>query len=443
MRLPRSGGASVASRSPLGNPSFGLQIACMVLTDTTTTGPREERPPIGAPVDPSVTAPCDPAWTRPSMVAVPETFPARPFLIANEIYRHSVYGRRHPLSIQRVTPVVDLARALGWLDADRYVESRRANPDQLARFHDPAYIAAIQEAERTRHVAEPVRDRFNIGRNGNPVFAEIFSRPAASSGASILAGSVLAGVERGVIHSLAGGTHHGRRDMAWGFCFFNDPVLAILAMLDHGLERVAYVDLDAHHGDGVEDAFHADDRVLTVSIHEAGRWPRTGGIADRAGGMARNLPVPQGFNDSELDFLVDGAVVPLVERFFPDALVIQTGADGLADDPQAKLDLSNRALWAAVDRLVHTVPRVLVLGGGGYNPWSVARAWTGIWGVLNGIDPDVAVTEDAEAVLRGLTWNHSRGRNPPDRWFTTLADAPNPGPVREEVRDIARAVLAP
>lgn len=394
-------------------------------------------------VDPSVTARRDPAWTTGVLKPPPKAFPRRPILIANEIYRHSVYGHRHPLSIQRVTPVVDLARALGWLGEAQYLDCLQAGPDQLLRFHDPDYIAAVAEAERTRHVPVEIRDRYNIGRNGNPVFAEIFRRPATSSGASILAGTLLAGVERGVIHSLAGGTHHGRRAMAWGFCFFNDPVLGILAMLDHGLERIAYVDLDAHHGDGVQDAFHDDDRVLTVSVHEDGRWPRTGAVQDRAGGMARNLPVPRGFNDSELEVLVEAAVAPLVDRFFPDALVIQTGADGLADDPQAKLDLSNRALWAAVERLVHCAPRVLVVGGGGYNPWSVARAWTGIWATLNGIDPDVPTHGAAEAVLRGLEWNHSRGRNPPEHWFTTIADPPNRGPVRDEIHRLAEAVLSP
>lgn len=394
-------------------------------------------------VPPEVTARRDPAWTRFDPARLPAAFPAHPVLLANEIYRHSVYGQRHPLSIQRVTPALDLVRALGWLDDSAYAETPQATPDQLHRFHDPDYVAAVVEAERTRHVPDEVRERFNIGRNGNPVFGEIFRRPATTSGASIMAGSALARVQRGIIHSLAGGTHHGRRAMAWGFCFFNDPVLGILAMLDHGLERVAYVDLDAHHGDGVQDAFHDDPRVLTVSVHEDGRWPKTGTLDDRAGGTARNLPVPAGLNDSELAVLIEQAVVPLVERFFPDALVIQTGADGLADDPQAKLELSNRALWDAVAALVPTAPRVLVVGGGGYNPWSVARAWAGIWATINGIDPDVPLTPSAEAVLRALTWNHSRGRNPPEHWFTTLADRRNPGPVRDPIHRIIEAVLIP
>ena len=367
---------------------------------------------------------------------------AGPLMIANEIYRTSRYGRRHPLSIQRVTPVVDLARALGWLEDGAYIESPMASVDELVRYHDRDYVHAIIEAERAGRVEPEVRDRYNIGRDGNPVFPEIFSRPATSAGASLLAARLLASSDGGVVHSLAGGTHHGRRDMAYGFCFFNDPVLAILEMLDQGLGRVLYVDLDAHHGDGVQDAFHDDERVLTISVHEQGRWPRTGALEDRAGGMARNLPVPQGFNDSELAIIVEHALMPLGRWFAADAVVIQTGADGLEDDPQSKLSLSNRALWSAVDALRHLAPRVLVVGGGGYNPWSVARAWTGIWAVLTGRDTEQPLPFAAETVLRSLEWSHSRGRNPPEHWFTTLADEPRPGPVRGEIEDIIERVTA-
>ena len=131
-------------------------------------------------------------------------------MIGSEIYRSSRYGQHHPLSIHRVTPVMDLTRALGWLDDAVFVESPIATPEMLTRFHDPHYVAAIQQAERDGRVSETVKERYNIGRNGNPIFPEIFSRPAMACGASILAARALAGVERGVIHSLAGGTHHGR-----------------------------------------------------------------------------------------------------------------------------------------------------------------------------------------------------------------------------------------
>jgi acetoin utilization protein AcuC len=364
-------------------------------------------------------------------------------MIGSEIYRTSRYGLRHPLSIHRVTPVMDLTRALGWLDDDAFLESPVATPDMLARFHDPDYVTAVRAAERDGRVSEAVKERYNIGRNGNPVFPEIFTRPATACGASIHAARALCAVERGVIHSLAGGTHHGRPAMAYGFCFFNDPVLAILAMLDGGIERVLYVDLDAHHGDGVQDAFHDDDRVLTISVHEDGRWPRTGPMHDRAGGAARNLPVPPDFNDSELDAIITEAVLPIGAAFQASAVLIQSGCDGLADDPQSKLTLSNGALARAVERVSRLAPRVLVTGGGGYNPWAVARAWTLVWAMLNGISPPDGLSFAGETVLRTLTWNHSRGRNPPEHWFSSLIDPPNWGPVGPEVRKVIAEVSRP
>ncbi|MEC9217158.1 MAG: acetoin utilization protein AcuC, partial [Pseudomonadota bacterium] len=200
-------------------------------------------------------------------VAVPACFPAAPVLIGSEVYRHSIYGRRHPLSIARVSATLDLIAALGWHDPAGYIDSPLASADALARFHTPEYIAAIMDAEATGQVAPEVRDRFNIGRNGNPVFPEIFRRPATAAGASSLAAQMLAGVAGGTVYSPAGGTHHGRADQASGFCYFNDPVLAILTLRDAGIRPILYVDLDAHHGDGVEAAFAADEQVLTVSIH--------------------------------------------------------------------------------------------------------------------------------------------------------------------------------
>ena len=136
-------------------------------------------------------------------------------------------------------------------------------------------------------------------------------------------------------------------------------------------------------------------------------------------------------------------VVPLITAFAPQALVVQCGADALAEDPLSKLMLSNGALWDAVAQVRGLTPRLLVLGGGGYNPWSVGRAWAGVWATLNGFEVPARLPAEAEALLRALTWRHSRGRNPPEAWFTTLADPPRPGPLRPAVRDIAARVLAP
>jgi acetoin utilization protein AcuC len=361
----------------------------------------------------------------------------RPRFIGSEIYRHSRYGGKHPLAIPRVSLAMDLCRALGWLPDAVYVDAPVATPAALARFHDPDYVAAVAECERTQSATPAQRERFGLGANGNPVFGEVFRRPATACGATLRAVDLLR--EGGIVHSPAGGTHHGRRARASGFCYFNDPVLGILAFLDQGLARIAYVDLDAHHCDGVEEALAHDPRVLIASIHEAGRWPRTGTASDPARRVF-NFPVPEGFNDSEFDYLLESAILPALADFAPDALIVQCGADALAEDPMSKLALSNQAYWGAVRRLRNLAPRLLVLGGGGYNPWAVARCWSGIWAVLNDFAIPERLPQAAEAILRDVQWSHSLARNPPAAWFTTLADVPRRGPVRAEFHALAHPI---
>jgi acetoin utilization protein AcuC len=365
-----------------------------------------------------------------------------PLLIGSEIYRGSTYGAKHPLAIPRVSTMLDLVRALGWVEAAQYRDSPRAGMDDLARFHARDYLEALQRAEQTQSVSDHDRARFRIGADGNPVFREVFSRPATGAGGTLLAARLTA--DGGVVHVPGGGTHHGRADRASGFCYLNDAVLGLLAWLDQGLNNVVYLDLDAHHGDGVQEAFHDDARVFTLSIHEEGRWPFTGGSDDRAGGHAANIPVPAGFHDSEMAWVLHQAILPILRRLKPQAIMVQCGADALEEDPLAKLSLSNNAHRAVVAAVMGLAPRLIVLGGGGYNPWSVARCWAGVWGVLAGHAMPERLPPAAEAVLRGLCAHRGRAawRDPPEHWFTTLADAPRPGVVRAVVRRAAAAALA-
>jgi acetoin utilization protein AcuC len=213
-------------------------------------------------------------------------------------------------------------------------------------------------------------------------------------------------------------------------------VFAILTLLDAGVGRLLYVDLDAHHGDGVQDAFADDPRVHTVSIHEQGRWPHTGAADDVGGGRARNLPVPRGFNDSELLFLIDEVIIPLAKRLRPEAVVLTCGADALDGDPLSAMALSNVALWTVVGRLAALAPATVVLGGGGYNPWTVARYWSGLWGRLSGRSIPETLPEKASAVLEPLSCDLIDDDDVREEWRTRLADAPNPGPVRKEIHEL-------
>jgi acetoin utilization protein AcuC len=357
----------------------------------------------------------------------------QPRFIGSEIYRHSSYGAWHPLRVPRVSTVMDLSKAMGWLPSTQFINSPRAKPQALTGFHTPEYLAALQAAEAAQSVTEKVRAQHGLGTPSNPVFPEMYRRPATSAGASLLAGELLK--HGGVIYTPAGGTHHGMPDRANGFCYLNDPVLAIQSLRRNGARRIAYVDIDAHHPDGVEHAFAGDPDTMLISVHEQNRWPRTGQLTDVGVGQVFNLPVPAGLHDDEMALIRDDIILPLVSDFQPDAVVLQCGADAVTEDPQSRLTLSNNAHWAFVAALRTLTQRYLVLGGGGYNPWSVGRLWTGVWATLNGYDiPDV-LPPAAQGVLGALRWDGPiRQQHPEPHWITTLRDTPRNGAIREEVR---------
>jgi acetoin utilization protein AcuC len=370
--------------------------------------------------------------TRRSNAAAGRRAPA--LFVGSRFCRSRGFGRNHPLAIPRVAAVMDLCEALGWLAADEFRRAPAATFEQLTAFHDPAYVEALRAAESAGTVAPDLRERHNFGNLENPLFPGVFERAATAVGGSILAAELA--LEGRIVFHPAGGTHHGRRDRASGFCFFNDPVFAIQALLDRGARRVLYVDVDAHHCDGVQAAFAGDRRTMLVSIHEAGRWPYSGAADDDGGGNAINLPVPPGCNEAEFRRLVEEIVVPAGEAFAPDAVVITCGTDALAGDPLSRMALGNGALWSVVLALSALAAPVVVLGGGGYNPWTLARCWTGLWGLLSGRTIPDSLPPAARAVLAGLDCDLVDDEDRRPEWFTTLADGPCEGEVREAVREL-------
>lgn len=358
-----------------------------------------------------------------------------PIFIGSEIYRGSSYGAQHPLRVPRVSTVIDLCRALGLFAPGQYRTSPRAKPAALSLWHDPAYIGALEQAEAEGRVSPEVTARHGLGTLSNPVFPEMFRRPATGAGGVMLAAELLARAPSGAVHVPGGGTHHGLRDRANGFCYLNDPVLGILAARRAGAARVAYVDIDAHHADGVEAGLAGDPSVLLISVHEENRWPFKGLLSDDGGGNTFNLPVPRGFNDTEMQAVLEGLILPRVEAFRPDLIVLQAGADALEEDPLSRLSLSNNAHRRVLRALRPLAPRFLLLGGGGYNPWTVGRLWTLLWADLSGQTVPDTLPEAASAVLRGLSWQGG-GRQGPDRvLLTRLQDPPREGPLRPEILD--------
>ena len=358
--------------------------------------------------------------------------------ISSDIYGQTGYRGNHPLAIARIGTVEALCAALGWTGPRHpIVQSPVASRRLLERFHKPEYLDALQRCDAAGRAGEDDRRTYHLGTMENPIFPGLWQRAATSVGGSMRAAELAhAGA---IAFHPAGGTHHGMPNRAHGFCYLNDPVFAILRLLDLGRARVVYVDLDAHHGDGVEAAFAADPRVMTISVHQAGRWPYTGGLDSMGSGRARNLPVPAGLNDSEFGRLIAEAVLPLARGFGPDAVVVTMGADALQGDPLSGLALSNGALWAGVEALVALAPAAVVLGGGGYNPWTLARAWAGMWARLTGQPIPETLPATAQAVLAGLDCDLVDKDERADFWFTQLRDPENTGPIRPEIDAIIAA----
>ena len=371
------------------------------------------------------------------------------FIVARQLRRPS-YGANHPLAIPRVALTHDLASAFGAIAPGELVRARQAADFELEWFHAREYVAAIRTAETLGRVKTPWRERFGLGTLENPYFAGLFAIPATATGASIQAAeAVLAGR---VAFNPAGGMHHARRARAQGFCYFNDPVLAVIRLRRAGL-RILYVDLDAHHCDAVEEAFAADPEVLTLSLHmdTAYAYPHAGGGVEDCGAAAAghttiNVPLPRGVGDAEYRLVFEAVWLRALDRFRPDAVVLQAGADALAADPLGKLGLTTQGFLAVVRRIVDTsprhddgTPRLLATGGGGYHPIATARAWTGLWGSLSGRELSDAVPPRGVALLRSVGWETDEGDAAQDL-IVSLCDRESEASVRDEIRVLARRV---
>jgi acetoin utilization protein AcuC len=321
------------------------------------------------------------------------------------------FGPGHPMDPVRLALTMSLVRAFG-LDRLPGVTVRAApsaGDSTLALVHDPGYVEAVR-----RVAASGVPDLpRGLGTEDNPVF------PAMHEASALIAGQSVAGAEsvwdgrRAV--NFTGGLHHAMPGSASGFCVYNDAALAVARLLELGAERVAYVDVDVHHGDGVERAFWDDPRVLTISLHEHPRtlFPQTGWSEETGGpsaeGSAVNLPLPAGTGDAGWLRAFHAVVPQLLAAFRPQVLVSQHGADTHLDDPLAHLAVSldaQRAVASALSGLAdeHAGGRWLALGGGGYAVADVVpRTWTHLVAIAAGhpIAPETAVPEEWRAeVLR-------------------------------------------
>jgi acetoin utilization protein AcuC len=289
----------------------------------------------------------------------------------------------HPLNPVRIDLTMRLARELGVLEGVALLEPYPAPEDVVARVHAPAYLDAVRAAPEKGD--DPVH---GLGTDDNPIFEGMHESSCLVCGGSLLAAREIAEGRADRAVNIAGGLHHAMRDHASGFCVYNDCAVAISWLLDHGFERIAYVDVDVHHGDGVQAAFYDDPRVLTISLHQhpLTLWPGTGWPSEHgtgaATGCAVNVPLPPGTADAGWLRAFHAVVPSLLREFRPQILVTQCGADTHAEDTLANLHLSvdgHREIYRELRDLAERTAggKWLALGGGGYELFRVVpRSWT-------------------------------------------------------------------
>jgi acetoin utilization protein AcuC len=312
------------------------------------------------------------------------------FISSPALWRRG-FGGKHPLKPERLARTVALLEAYQAFDRPNVtrVESRMATEEELTLFHTQEYVATVRALSEDKTRGETAA-RHGFGPGDNPVFRGMYESSGLKAGGGIRGAEMLMAGECDVAFNFSGGLHHAHPSKASGFCIFNDVAIAIHWLVRQGA-RVAYVDIDAHHGDGVQEAFYDSDQVLTLSLHQDGHtlFPGTGFITEAGLGAGKgysvNVPLPPHTDDETYLWAFDQIVPPLVRRFDPDVLVSQLGVDTHKDDPLAQLALTTHGHQALFEAFSELAPaRWLACGGGGYNLDVVPRSWTLAFGVMSG-----------------------------------------------------------
>ena len=348
-------------------------------------------------------------------------------------------GTDHPLAPVNRELAIDLIRMYGMLDRPdvRVLEPGPGDEELIARVHTPAYMAQVR-----RYSAQPaLAHAFEAGMWGlaaggdTPAFAGMHEAAVAVCGASVTAAMEVWEGRATRVFSAAGGLHHAFANKANGFCIYNDAAVAIQALLDAGAERVAYVDVDVHHGDGTQFIFYDDPRVLTCSVHESGRYlfPGTGALDERGVGKgvgtSVNIPLPAFAGDGPYMRAIEDVIVPMVRDFAPDIIVTQDGVDPHHQDPLAHLQVRMATfprLWRVLHDMADEVTdgRWIALGGGGYNVDVLPRAWALLFAEMTGAALPDDIPPEWLALARDLTDR--------DDLTARLMDDPEPEVAEEE-----------
>ena len=336
--------------------------------------------------------------------------PRAAFIYDEAMARHQLRSD-HPMRPIRLQYTYELLQSFGAFDQtdSLLVPARAATETELRTLHTPDYISAVRSFGMGLSGFDPGRYNFSL-QGDNPYYLGMYEAACLSTGATLVAAELVANREVDVAFNISGGLHHAAAGQASGFCVFNDPAVAINYLLGRGL-RVAYVDIDAHHGDGVQEAFYDNDQALTVSIHESGRYlfPGTGFVSESGSGpgvgYSVNLPLYPYTDDETYMEVFRAAVLPILKAFGPDVLVSQLGIDTYHSDPLTHLQVTTRGFVEAVREMSGLGIPWLALGGGGYDLSAVARSWALAYGVMLDVEwpdqlPDSFVRVHGATILR-------------------------------------------
>jgi len=310
-------------------------------------------------------------------------------------------------------------------------EPKPIDPELLSLFHDEEYLGLLKDASAGKVTLDMLSH--GIGSEDNPIVAGIYEWSLMTAGATYMGMRFILEGEADVAFNPLGGFHHARRDYAEGFCYINDVAVAITEAIQGG-RKVAFIDIDAHHCNGVQDAFYEDDRALVVSLHETGEtlYPGTGRV-DEIGigngvGYNINIPLAEGTDDEVYIYAFQEVVPPIIRAFQPDFVVAEIGADTLRSDPLAHLMLTNNGYQEVIKVIKRFSQPILALGGGGYDIYRTARCWTLAWSILNEVQPQ----DEFVGAVGGMMFG-------PEMEVGSLYDVPRPATGEVKEKAFARA----
>jgi len=344
------------------------------------------------------------------------------------------YPDGHPFNTTRAKKTRALAQSMGWLTGPGVQEVPPEPVDRLTlkKFHTAQYVRALKNSSDGKWDSNALN--MGIGSDDCPVFEGLYEQAVLAIGASLVGARMILDGEMEVAFNPSGGFHHAFPEKAAGFCYLNDSALACMTFAEAG-KKVLYLDIDVHNGDGVAYAFRDRKDVMTISLHENPKilFPGTGfehEIGEGEGkGYCVNVPLPVGTYDMVYLNVFESTVLPLIRAFAPDVFVLEFGADALAGDPLAHLQLTNNSYCDVIDHLLRFDKPILMTGGGGYHVGNTVRAWALGWSVLAGLDDGIDLSMGMGGVMMESTEWHGGLRDRalviPEKQRTSVSSAIN------------------